>query len=130
MQAKGTFSVTLSPEASGVSFKTPAQFGRMTIDKTFSGDLSGHSTGEMLSCRSAQSPSAGYVALEQFSGTLGDRQGSFVLQHYGVMTADSQHLTLEVLPDSGTDQLQDISGRMNIDIRDSQHYYQFDYQFG
>lgn len=127
MQANGTFEVSLNPESTVHSFSSPAQFGRMSIDKTFSGDLTGTSLGEMLNCRSAESASAGYVAIEQFQGSLGGHTGGFVLQHYGVMTKDAQHLTLEILPDSGTEGLTGIQGSMTIDIRDGRHFYQLNY---
>jgi hypothetical protein len=36
-------------------------------------------------------------------------------------------LDLVVVPDSGTEQLTGLSGRMAIDIVDGQHFYTFDY---
>ena len=52
--------------------------GRMSIDKTFTGELEATSTGEMLSAMTATQGSAGYVAIEQVVGTLAGKQGSFV----------------------------------------------------
>jgi hypothetical protein len=37
---------------------------------------------------------AGYVAIEQVSGTLAGNAGSFALQHYGLMNKESNRLTL------------------------------------
>ncbi|GAA4815834.1 hypothetical protein GCM10011365_01540 [Marinicella pacifica] len=37
-------------------------------------------------------------------------------------------LILEVTPDSGFDELTGISGTMEINIEDGQHYYVFDYE--
>lgn len=130
MQVKGTFSVDLSPVETDQKFSDTAQFGRMSLNKTFNGDLEGTSVGEMLSCRLVDSGSAGYVALEQFTGTLNGQAGSFVMQHYGVMSAAGQTLTLEILPDSGTEALQSISGSVQIDIEDGVHYYTLDYELG
>lgn len=130
MQVSGTFEVALAPADTEQTFTDPAQFGRMTLNKTFHGDLDGTSVGEMLSCRLTNSGSAGYVALEQFTGQLSGRSGSFVMQHYGVMSASGQHLTLEILPESGTDELAGISGSVQIDIKDGTHFYTLDYQLG
>ncbi|EAR11263.1 DUF3224 domain-containing protein [Reinekea blandensis] len=130
MQITGTFNVDLTPADSDQNFGDHAQFGRMTLSKTFHGDLNGTSAGEMLSCRLPDAGSAGYVALEQFTGTVNGQSGSFVMQHYGVMSAQGQHLTLEILPGSGTDKLTGISGSVQIDIKDGTHHYTLDYELG
>lgn len=126
--AKGTFSVSLNPVTTDKMMTAPAQFARMTIDKEFSGDLTGTSIGEMLSTRLADCPSAGYVALEQVTAELMGKSGSFVLQHYGVMTANDSTLILKVLPDSATDELAGLRGEMSIDIVDGEHHYELSFQ--
>ncbi len=127
MQAKGTFKVDLQPTATEVAFTAPTQFGAMSINKEFSGDLVASSVGQMMSVRVADTSSAGYVALEQVTGSLLNKEGSFVLQHYGIMSAQSQNLTLEVVPDSGTNELLGINGSLSIEIKEGQHYYVFDF---
>ncbi|MDX1472591.1 MAG: DUF3224 domain-containing protein [Reinekea sp.] len=128
MIAKGTFSVSMTPAESRIRFNEPAQFGQLALNKTFNGELEATSVGQMMSIRLADSASAGYVALEQVTGTLAGYKGSFVLQHFGVMTAISQRLILEVVPDSGTDELAGLSGEMTIDIKDGQHFYELTYE--
>ena len=71
--------------------------------------------------------SAGYVAIERVTGRVHGREGSFALQHFGVMNRGASSLTLSVLPDSGIGELAGLSGTMSIDIRDGQHFYAFDY---
>jgi hypothetical protein len=99
----------------------------MTMDKQFSGDLAGTGKGQMLSAGTSVKGSAGYVAIEKFTGTVGGRSGSFVLQHSGTMTRGTPHLAISVVPDSGTGELAGISGTMTIRITDGQHFYEFDY---
>ena len=82
----------------------------------------------MLSAMTLVKGSAGYVAIEQVSGTLSGKKGSFVLQHFGTMRKGKDHLILEVVPDSGTDQLSGLAGRMLITIEDGQHFYEFEYE--
>ncbi|MCC6745870.1 MAG: DUF3224 domain-containing protein, partial [Acidobacteria bacterium] len=80
--ARGGFDVSLTPLESGAG----NELGRMSIDKTFHGELDATSLGEMLAAMTAVHGSAGYVAIEKVTGKLGGRDGSFVLQHSGTMT--------------------------------------------
>ena len=82
----------------------------------------------MLTVTTPVEGSAGYVAIEQVTGTLSGKSGSFTLQHYGKMHQDEQTLLLEVVPNSGTGELVGISGKMTIRIEGGRHYYEFDYQ--
>lgn len=121
MHAKGPFEVKLAPQT------TEAPLGRMSIDKQFHGDLEASSKGEMLAAQSGVKGSAGYVAIEQVTGTLGGRQGSFFLQHSGTMDRSVPQLSVTVIPDSGTGELEGLTGRMTIDIADGKHLYDFEY---
>ena len=118
--AKGRFDVKLAPVES-------AAVGRMTIDKKFAGDLSATSQGEMLAHMSRVKGSAGYVAMEKVTGTLGGKTGSFVLQHSGTMAGGKQELRITVVPDSGTDGLTGLAGTMSIQIDGKDHFYEFNY---
>ncbi len=128
MKITGKFDAVLNPLDSHHQGIDGINLGRMSIDKTFNGDLDATSKGEMLSAMTPVEGSAGYVALEQVKGTLGGRTGSFVLQHFGMMDKGTDSLTLKVVPDSGTNQLIGLTGDMTIDVVDSQHYYKFDYE--
>lgn len=124
--AKGEFTVSLQP----LTFEGAnrgAQLGRMSIDKEISGDLVATTKGQMLSAMTATDGSAGYVAIEQVSGTLDGKTGTFVLQHSGLMDRGEQHLTVVVVPDSGTGELEGISGEFKITIEGGKHYYEFSY---
>ncbi|MET0330334.1 MAG: DUF3224 domain-containing protein [Dyella sp.] len=127
VHASGSFEVKLAAldpadEAGGVTL------GRMSLDKQFLGDLQGSGKGQMLSALSAVAGSGAYVALERVSGALKGRRGSFVLQHSGSMADGQQHMTITVVPDSGSDELTGLSGTFNIRIVDGKHCYDFDYQ--
>jgi hypothetical protein len=123
-QASGTFDVQLKPQDDK---SADAIVGRLLIDKQFHGDLEGISKGQMLTAITAVKDSAGYVAIEQVSGTLQGRKGTFMLQHTGLMTRGEPQLTITVVPDSGTDELTGISGKMTIKIADGKHSYDFEY---
>ena len=125
-RATGTFEVKLTPHpADEASAETAV--GRMAIDKRFHGELDGTSRGEMLAAGTGVKGSAGYVAIEKVTATLGGRRGSFVLQHSGTMTRGAPRLEITVVPDSGTEQLAGITGAMTIEVADGKHSYSFDY---
>ena len=123
--ARGPFDVTLAPQTDAGA---PAALGRMTIDKRFHGDLDATSQGQMLTAMTDTKGSAGYVAVERVTGTLGGRRGSFVLQHSGTMNRNAPSLVITVVPDSGTDGLTGLTGTMSIDIAPGgKHSYVFAY---
>ena len=127
MPASGQFEDNLQPLEGYAQGAEGNILGRMSIDKVFRGDLDATSRGEMLMARTGTEGSAGYVAIEQVSGTLHGKRGTFILQHYGMMAHGENRLILEVVPDSGTGELAGLSGSMTIDIRDGKHFYGLDY---
>lgn len=120
-RATGTFEVKLTPQESAA---IPA---RMSLEKQFHGDLEASSQGQMLAAGTNVKGSAGYVAIEQVSGTLHGRRGTFILQHHGLLTRGEAQLSVTVIPDSGAEELQGLSGTMTIQNAAGQHSYEFDY---
>ena len=66
--------------------------------------------------------------MERVTGTLKGRTGTFVLQHSGTMTRGTPQLSVTVVPDSGTGQLEGITGSLTIKIDAGKHSYEFDYK--
>jgi len=124
--AAGPFDVKVNPQKTDNKEAESAKVSRMSLDKQYHGDLEGSGQGEMLAAGDAKS-SGVYVAIERVTGTLKGRNGSFLLQHSGVMTRGVGQLTITVVPDSGTGDLTGISGKMNIIIEGGKHSYEFDY---
>jgi hypothetical protein len=123
----GQFTVALAPLDGYAKGQNGINLGRMSIDKTFTGKLNASSQGEMLSAMTPVQGSAGYVAIEQVIGELEGKKGSFVLQHFGTMDKGQDSLTLNVIPDSGTDELEGLTGSMKIRIENGVHHYDFQY---
>lgn len=71
--------------------------------------------------------SAGYVAVERVEGELHGRRGEFLLQHSGTMRRGDGTLTVEVVPDSATGELEGLVGSMTIDAA-AGHAYVFTYE--
>jgi Protein of unknown function (DUF3224) len=124
--ANGTFEVTMSPQPAqeGVG---DASVGRMAISKQFHGDLEGIGKGQMLAVGTPVDGSAGYVAMERVTGTVHGRQGSFALQHTGTLNRGTPKLSVTIVPDSGTDGLSGIAGKLDITIANGIHAYRLEY---
>jgi hypothetical protein len=130
MHARGTFVVKINPvEASALSQE--AGIGRMTIDKTFSGDLEGTSKGEMLTGSTESTGAMAYVAMERVTGTLNGRSGNFLLMHNASMLKSdpaSGVMQVVVVPHSGTGELAGLSGKLTITIDGGKHSFDLEYQ--
>ena len=125
--AKGTFEVKVTPLPAEANVGDPA-IGRLSLDKTWSGDLVGTSKGQMLGSQSeTEKGSGGYVAMERFVGTLHGKKGSFSLQHHGTMGGGKFDISVEVVPGTGTDELAGISGTLKIIIDGGKHLYELEY---
>jgi len=125
--AKGTFEAKVTPLAAEEDVGD-ATIGRLSLAKTFSGDLAGTSKGQMLGSQSeAVAGSGGYVAMERFNGTLNGQKGSFLMQHIGTMQGGKFDLDVMVVPDSGTGELIGISGTCKIIIEGDKHLYELTY---
>jgi hypothetical protein len=129
-RASGTFEVKVIPQAADDPAGAP-EIARMLLDKQFHGDLEAVGKGQMLAAgNGAKSSSGGYVAIEQVTGSLSGRSGSFALQHLGTMTRGVPHMTISVIPDSGTAELEGLTGNLTIKIEDGKHFYEFEYTLG
>jgi Protein of unknown function (DUF3224) len=85
-----------------------AELARVHISRTFTGDLEGSSTAELLITKSEGG--GGYVGHDAISGTLGGRAGSFVFQHSGILSPDGVTNTGTIVPGTGTGELAGITG--------------------
>ena len=122
MLANGTFEVDLKPQED-VGFPV----GRMLITKTYLGDLSGSGIGQMISKRT-ENGTAVYCAIEEFSGSVKGKNGGFTLVHKGLMSKESQSLEVTILEGSGSGELQNISGSMQIVQDANGHRYELAFE--
>lgn len=79
------------------------------MGETFTGDMRGESTVLALQVL-RQDQYASLVSLQRFSGTLGDRQGTFVLQGSETVESGKIKATWFVVPGSGTGDLSGLRG--------------------
>jgi hypothetical protein len=126
MQASGTFIVKITPMPVEENVGDPS-IGCMSLHKEFQGDLEATAHGQMLATSTGVEGSAAYVALDRVTGALRGRNGSFSLAHRGVMNRGTPELSICVVPDSGTNELEGLTGTLSIRIEDGKHFYDMEF---
>ncbi len=131
MKATASFKVTGWDPAPYDQPSDGPELSRISIQKSFHGDFTGESTGEGLFCgMNNPTAGAGYVVSEKVTGRLGDRTGSFVIQHGGVMGPGTAPRTFgHVVPGSGTGDLAGLVGTVEIDQAEGEHTLTLEYDF-
>ncbi|MFC4640442.1 DUF3224 domain-containing protein [Deinococcus hohokamensis] len=124
--ATGTFEIRMVPHAPAEA-SSPA-ISRRHFDKTWTGDLSGHSQGEFLSVGDPASGAAAYVVMEVFAGTLHGREGQFAFHQYGTLLGGEQTLQYEIVPGSGSGALASLSGTLRLELVERAHHYTLTFQ--
>jgi len=110
------------------------RLARASVRKVYRGALEGESTAELLMCQvdpADHRAGAGYVASERFVGSLGERSGTFVLQHGGISGPGEGERTFgHIVPGSGTGELAALRGTAEIE-RDGEgnHTLTLDHSF-
>lgn len=105
-----------------------AKLVRVSSSKAFEGGISGTSEVQILQAFARQG-SAAYVAIERVAGEVDGRKGTFVLQHSAAGSASGGFMTVAVVPDSGTGDLESLRGNLTIaKSDDGEHTYSFDYE--
>jgi hypothetical protein len=127
--AKGTFEVQTWDEKPYDETNGDPKLTRASVTKSFRGDIEGEGTLEYLMVYT-DDRSARFVGLERVVGRLGDRSGSFVLQHSGTFEGGVAKATWYVVPGSGTGELRGLRGGGGFSSADAQHYpITLDYDF-
>lgn len=128
LHATGPFDVKITPQ-DAPDQAAGATLGRMLVEKVFHGDLAAAGRGHMLTFGAdAVKGSAVYVLIERVTGTLGGKAGAFVLHHSAVMDRGQPSLSIRVAPDSGSGELQGLTGELTIrNEPGGAHFYDFAY---
>jgi hypothetical protein len=125
--ARGVFEVEMKPDGRD-DRADGTLLGSTVVRKRFHGDLDASSRGRMLTGLTRVKGSAGYVLIERVEGSLNGRTGTFLLQHFGLLDRGIPRQTIEVVPDSGTDELVGLKGRMTGQIAQGVHSYALAYR--
>lgn len=106
-----------------------AKLSKVTIRKRFSGDLEGDGVAEGLFCACGDG-SASYVVMERVTGKMGEREGTFVMQHGGIVNKGAVASQFgDIVPGSGTDGFTGIGGTVLFQHDESGAFIHFDIEF-
>ena len=124
--AQGSFEVKVAPLPPDDA-TAATSIARYSLDKVYRGDLEGASAGEMMGAGNVAAGIAGYVAVEEVTGILHGKTGSFALQHSSTMDGGKYEMNIRVVPGSGTGELEGIAGALTIIIAAGAHAYTLEY---
>src|SRR5262245_8410879 len=85
-----------------------------SVTMAFTGDLEGEGAVEWL-MGYGDDGTAAFVGLERVVGKVGDRSGTFVLQHTGTFDGKLATADLSIVPGSGTGDLAGIKGEGKLE---------------
>jgi hypothetical protein len=129
-RASTTFAMKSWDEKSFDEFDDGRKLTRAGVTYSYTGDLEGESKIEYLMVYAADG-TANYVGLERVIGKLGNRSGSYVIQHVGTFEAKSVQDRWSIVPGSGTGDLQGLIGEGEFEISGQGPFsVSFEYDFG
>src|ERR1700752_3173170 len=103
---------------------------RAAVAMSFSGDLAGEEQVEYLMIYRTDG-SATFVGLERFTGQLGGKTGSFVLQRTGSFESGVAKESYSVIPGSGTGELHGLRGDGTTALgHDTDYGFALNYELG
>jgi hypothetical protein len=108
--ATATFQIENWDESEILETEGGSKVTHAKVSKSFEGDLEGEGTVEWLMAYD-DSGSATFVGLERISGKIGDKSGTFVLQHIGTFDGKSAKAQLQIVPGSGTGDFRGLEGQ-------------------
>lgn len=125
MKIKAPFSITgwepFSEENDEI-----ADIARARIRKEFTGELTGTSVANAILYQTPVE-SGGYAAIERITCRIGDREGTFVVQHSGIRDTDGSGPAYgDVVPGSGTGGFEGVKGSMSINEDETGKFFLID----
>ncbi len=126
MRYRSSFKITGWEPAVADETDEIADIARARIRKQFTGELEGTSVANAILYQTPVK-SGGYAAIERITGKIGDREGTFVVQHSGIRDAAGEGPAYgDVVPGSGTGGFEGVTGTMKIEESDSGESFAFD----
>jgi hypothetical protein len=94
---------------------------RASVTKTYQGDVQGEAVLEYLMVYKDES-SAKVLGFERITGQVGDKSGSFILEHRGEYENDLVKIHLEVVPGSSLKELTGLTGGGDFEAGHAEEY--------
>ncbi|MDQ6662513.1 MAG: DUF3224 domain-containing protein [Chloroflexota bacterium] len=109
IHATGSFEVKSWDEKPYSEIDGQPKLAHADVVYAYHGDLEGEGKITYLMCYSSNNI-AYFIGYDQVAGSLGDRSGTFVLQHVGTYEAGAVKDALTVVPGSATGELSGLQG--------------------
>jgi hypothetical protein len=108
-QATAKFQLKSWDEKTFEEIGSGAKLTRASVSFGYQGDIEGSSKVEYLMAY-REDGTGDFVGLERIVGRVGDRTGSFILQHNGTFGSEGVKVKINVMPGSGTENLRGLRG--------------------
>ena len=129
MKYQSTFEIKGWDVADEDGVEELADISRATIRKSFDGELTGTSVGYGLLLQTPEQ-TGGYVVIERVAAKADGREGTFVIQHYGVRDAGGGGPWYgDVVPGSGTEGFTGVTGTFTIEHGEGVAAFTWDLNF-
>ena len=132
MRASGTFSVKdFKPSDLDLSggIETALPVGLSTMEKLYSGEISGRSATIFTAAFDPARGIGSYVAMESFEGAIGDRSGSFNFLHSAATRgSDRTDEFFAIVAGSGTGDFHGITGSGGMSVDSEAHRIWFEFE--
>jgi len=126
--ATGTFEITGMSEDAYREVEGGVRLTRAKGTQRFTGDIEGDGSVEWLMCYSPDG-TARFLGLQEITGSIGGRAGSFVVEATGDHDGMRSKGTWSVIPGSGTGALAGISGEGGFEAPSGPNAsYSFEYR--
>ncbi|MBK9974952.1 MAG: DUF3224 domain-containing protein [Planctomycetes bacterium] len=107
--ASATYTITNWQESAFSEAQGAGKLTRASVRKQYKGDIDGEGVLEFVMAYNPDG-SAVYTGFERVTGSVSGKTGSFVLRHEGTFQAGTARTKMEIVPDSGTDELRGMRG--------------------
>jgi hypothetical protein len=108
-QATAKFQVKSWDEKPFEEIGSGAKLTRASVSFSYQGDIEADSKVEYLMAY-REDGTGNFVGLERIVGRIGDRSGSFIVQHNGTFGSEGVKVKLTIMPGSGTADLHGLRG--------------------
>jgi hypothetical protein len=126
--AKARFAIQNWEEQAYSEVEGQPKLTRASVTKKLTGDIEGESQSEYLMMYRADG-TAVFVGIERVTGSVGGRQGTFVLQRTGVFEDGQAKEQYDVIEGSGTGELQGLKGSGSTSVgHGMEHPFELDYE--
>jgi len=109
MSEPTTFQVTSWEEEEAGSFEEGTRITRVAVTRTYSGHIEGKGTVSYTMFYRKDGTTA-FVGFERIEGSVGGKEGAFVLQHRGTREEGADRSEWFVVPATGSGELEGLKG--------------------